>query len=137
MAQNFIYRGIGVDDNEWYYGNLVNVNDMPAIIFGSNEYADGETHMSPYWTWVFPYTIGMETKLNDHEGTEIFDGDLLKSEEGFIGLVVYDETLGSFVLRTEYGNGTIPLGELMQHFNFTIIGNIHDNPGLFNFDPVK
>ena len=79
MRQDFIHRGICVDDNEWTYGHLVYVNDMPAILFGSIKYADGETRMSPYWVWVFPNTIGMETKLNDCEGTEVFEGDLMKA----------------------------------------------------------
>ena len=105
-----------IDRGEWVYGYLFNVEGEVAYIW------NGVPHE------VAADTVGQYTGLKDRDGKEIYEGDLLLSV-GMVWEVVYDENL-AFVLCTEYGRGSIPLGEMIRSFYFKIGGNIHDNPEL-------
>lgn len=106
-----------IDRGEWVYGYLFNVEGEVAYIW------NGVPHE------VAADTVGQYTGLKDRDGKEIYEGDLLLSVE-MVWKVVYDENLASFVLCTEYGRGSTPLGEMIRSFDFKISGNIHDNPEL-------
>ena len=104
-----------IDRGEWVYGYLFNVEGEIAYIW------NGVPHE------VDSATVGQYTGLKDRNGKEIYESDLLLSVE-MVWKVVYDENLASFVLCTEYGRGSTPLGEMIRSFDFKISGNIHDNP---------
>lgn len=118
MTREIVFRGKRTDTGEWVYGYLADesyINDINTIDLSSIE--------------VDPDTVGQYTGLKDRDGKEIYEGDLLLSV-GMVWEVVYDENLASFVLCTEYGRGSTPLGEMIRSFDFKISGNIHDTPEL-------
>jgi uncharacterized phage protein (TIGR01671 family) len=68
-------------------------------------------------------TLMQSTGLLDSEGTEIFEGDIVKAEWG----------LGNPVQDVEMRNFFWCRGEcLIDEDSITVIGNIHENPELLN-----
>lgn len=119
------FRGKRIDTGKWVYGSLTQWENGQTVIWVSNP-MDSNVLMKYA---VDPDTVGQYTGLKDGDKNEIYEGDLLLSV-GMVWEVVYDENLASFVLCTEYGRGSTPLGEMIRSFDFKISGNIHDNPEL-------
>lgn len=123
--REIVFRGKRTDTGEWVFGYLADeayINDINTIDLSSIE--------------VDPDTVGQYTGLKDRDGKEIYEGDLLL----FVGMVWevgYNENLASFVLCTEYGIGSTPLGEMIRSFDFKISGNIHDNPELLEDEEIS
>lgn len=66
------------------------------------------------------------TGLTDINGVEIYEGDILKSAIGLLWLVSFGSR-GGFVAHEK---NDIDDFVLLDDYNFTIIGNIHQNPEL-------
>lgn len=115
--REILFRGKNVDNGEWIYGDYAAPFAFyPANIFKQDGNFEGVA--------VVPETVGQFTGLTDKNGRKIFEGDILKADNGHIGYVAFSE--GGFVKACRC------------HFNFTnlygdnqeVIGNIHDNPEL-------
>lgn len=121
------FRGQRVDNNEFVYG-FYWVTSIATYIT-----ADAETKHQDIP--VFSATIGQYTGIKDHRQNEIYEGDILKwdSEDGEVtGKVVFKNSdeenlnLSGFVfeiIRVEEYDHDNPI-------EFTIVGNIHENPEL-------
>lgn len=121
------FRGKDLETGEWVYGSLFqSLGEYPAI---AKPKPTADCKLYYCLAAVNPDTVGQYTGLKDMDRKEIYEGDLLLSV-GMVWEVVYDENLASFVLCTEYGRGSTPLGEMIRSFGFKISGNIHDNPGM-------
>lgn len=71
-------------------------------------------------------TIGQFTGLVDSTGKDIYEDDIISSEDGRIGIVEFHN--GSFVVN--YGDGIRQALYEVQNWNVTILGNRFENPEL-------
>lgn len=120
----------GRDGDDWYYGSLyVDSVGRTAIAEKKN------------W-WIKPVnaeTVGQYTGLNDSNGKEIYEGDILE----FVHILSWDDVDEKSVGVVEfkyYSFEVVPSDASVmslfdldcnrKQFPFTVIGNIHDNPEL-------
>lgn len=134
--REILFRGkdrTGILNHSWLVGALDNINEeSPKIIrpdrYGNSMFID-----------VAPETVGQYTGLTDKNGTEIFEGDILKdvSDVGDERLyeVFYNKELCAFMLDDQYW--ITPTRDWLSNDDknpttmmLEIIGNIHDNPEL-------
>lgn len=112
------FRGKRLDNGEWVIGHLVKMWREWHILN-----SDNVNTAYP----VYPATVSQYTGLNDKNGKEIYEDDILLDESGAYAVVCY--SMGSFCV--DFGEGFD-----LQYFTDGIheicyvAGNIHDNPEL-------
>lgn len=127
MNRTIKFKAKRIDNNEWVEGNFIKDGkpDMREFYIQTVPTFD-ETFGTLYE--VDPNTIGQFTGLEDKNGKEIFEGDILEFTFEDIGkqkaIVYFNDKYAAFLLNP------------IANFEFTkmsegkVIGNIYDNPEL-------
>ena len=125
------FRGKDIETVEWIYGSLIQrMGYMPSIMYPYE--SNGKVRYSE--CAVKRETVGQFTGLMDKNGTEIYEGDILKWSNGRSYVVKFWE--GMFYASVEECNdgilGGFPLHALTDYEDrkCEIVGNIFDNPEL-------
>lgn len=119
----------------WVYGGIFPGTGDYSIIYGGNE----ESHLDKFV--VHSDTVGQYTGMPDKNNTKIFEGDVVRvclNSEICVGAVEFDERVGAFIVKFPE-NKCRSFLDLFVASNkapgliwIEVIGNIHDNPELFN-----
>lgn len=143
------FRGRRIDNNEWVYGYLYSLQ-LPSgeaymILTQDNNHLDNSLkpkyHLAfTLWVDLFivnPVTVGQFTSLYDKNGKEIYEGDILRLEisnpsgikkEPRLRKVVWNGF--GFSIVNKFGDCICDKVCSCEHLEYTVIGNIHDNPEL-------
>ena len=116
------FRGKDIETGEWIYGHFFQrLGHYPAIV----EPRPRDGKVMYYEIAVEDTTVGQFTEMLDKNGKEIYEGDILQ-EIGSVKtvLVVYEAPQFCYA-DNSFGYKFLNLPE-----NYTVIGNIHDNPEL-------
>lgn len=115
--RKILFRGKRAETQEWVEGDLL-IDSCKDVSMRSN-------HCTLYYD-IIPETVGQYTGLTDKNGKKIFEGDIVKNEYGYIGLIVMKAC--SYYIEWQSGNFSNDLYVFAD--SLEVIGNIHDNPEL-------
>lgn len=102
--------------SNWVYGGVLCGSGDHSIIYQTDPDIEKKV--------VYTDTVGQYTGLTDKDGTKIFEGDIVISDNGHIGLVFFIN--GMFVKKCTCHECLFALyGD-----NSKILGNIYDTPEL-------
>lgn len=127
--REILFRGKRTDNGEWVYGFAIDSVLRDSIFNYITQSIAG------YYAKVYRSTVGQFTGLLDKNGTRIFEGDIVRCDFNTAppmnGKVVFEN--GAFGLRWKHhGSGVENFAafECICNVEYTVIGNIHDNPEL-------
>lgn len=116
MTREILFRGKQVGNDKWVEGGYYENNTGKYII-------------SPAFVahLIIPSTVGQFTGLTDRNSTKIFDGDIVRYCDDWIGKIEYDSDSALFAVIFADGDddnfGRVSCGDC------EVIGNIYDSPG--------
>ena len=127
-----IFRGKRLDNGEWIEGDLRQDPDLETAYINGWDYstADYALQREPFEHQVDPLTVCQYTGLNDKNGRQIFDGDILSTTNSNSRIWYIDYKSASFRANQSNADFDCVLGEFMRYSEVEVIGNIHDNPEL-------
>ena len=120
--REYLFRGKEIDSGEWSEGSLWVHLGKPYIITAANVVGYE----------VDPETVGQYAGVNVR-GEKILEGDIVKVTDKYNTSVIYivEYFMGAFVLKQLGVDYRVQFIDFhMRHYDFEIIGNIHDNPEL-------
>ena len=109
-------------DSIWIYGGIfaASMKSDRCIITSYDDCKKYPVHAD---------TVGQYTGLTDKNGTKIFEGDILKSDDGNIGIIRWYDEEAAFLIWCTNKRRLYYLGD--NNFSrIEVIDNIYDNPEL-------
>lgn len=129
------FRGKTIRSKEWVYSSTIS---QGTIKRKANEWFMEISEN--VWKGLQEGTLGQFTGLHDKNGKEIYEGDLIEVDGRLFGVVEWHKDGYFFINDTivgvrNDGGEYSPIGEMVRYFSnhghdFSVIGNIHDNPEL-------
>lgn len=121
------FRGKRIKGGDWIYGSLVKELYNYYIVELIDQTKEAYTHIS-----VEKETVGQFTGLNDKNGKEIYEGEILYNNDRKEHCIVkYSKEKAMFIVKYLESNDVFTLWESISNLNYSV-GNIHENPELRN-----
>ena len=128
--REILFRGKRADNGEWVDGDHFRDPDLETDeIIGYQYYTDEEgPQREPYCHRVIPETVGQYTGIEDENGRQICEGNIVwcEADEEY-GEVEWDKDTARFVVRF---STFIADFDNLYGYEVEIVGNAYDNPEL-------
>jgi uncharacterized phage protein (TIGR01671 family) len=130
--REILFRGINCITEQWIYGGIV-FEEADDALYGGEDIPLIKA-IDDMEREVIPETVGQYTGLQDRNGVNIFEGDIVKTttkittgQAETVVRVFFSDLCASFML-----SGGILCSPEFMHKNrkYAVIGNIHDTPEL-------
>lgn len=134
--REILFRGKRKDNGEWVEGYYVKAEHHwhkhgiheDWIVCGAS--ANGGWFAIHDRRAVDPYTLGQYTGLTDKNNERVFEGDIIRDEDGDIYAVFYYEFYASYCAKRIAESSALFGLQDFDIYHTEVIGNIHDNPEL-------
>ena len=129
MEDKYLFRGKRIDNHHWITGNLCVTSAFTYICEFLEDNMAG--CFTSTFTKVNPDTVGQCTSIRDKDGTLIFEGDIVRSDDGMIYKMRYHERAYCITADIE---GTCSRFENLWNLDpekIEIIGSVFDKPEYF------
>ena len=116
--REILFRGKGINDNEWRYGFYIEQQGYPYIT------PDGVAMYE-----VIPQTVGQFTEFVDKNGKKVFDGDLISilDSKEFLYILHWDDIKKDYILAcTSLRVSNCDLSILNRPEDVEVVGNIYE-----------
>lgn len=111
----------------WVYGYYCELAGRKYIIPDYSQFRDiHDPDLEDSFTEIIPETVCQWTGLLDKQGVKIFEGDILKTDDGDIVEVRYEKIYASFGLWKKGWAFLHYFHEAVEPQCCEVIGNIHD-----------
>lgn len=121
-------------DNVWVEGDLIRSGGKYYIHpTGNKVNVDGELGKIIVMHEIDPTTLCQYTGLMDKNGRRIWENDIVRNEEGDIGVVQWFEEHAAFMIWNKTKNCVCYLAE-NDFLKIEIVGNEFDNPELLEVE---
>ena len=139
MAREIKFRGKTIPDRQWVFGYYVKMENETKTIQRhaimdvadtDNKFIKSGKNYQMSLSVVDSNTIGQFTGLQDKNGNEIYEGDIVRTLVSRLN-ATKNKKYRNFVIRYDaphFWNGYDSI--LMRPMYMEVIGNIHDNPEL-------
>lgn len=140
--REILFKAKRLDNGEWVEGSLVRSEDVDddfkVIIIPLKEswmYTEEYSNDIGFEGWykVDPTTLCQFTGLVDKNGKRIWENDIVRNEEGDIGVVQWFEEHAAFMIWNKTKNCVCYLAE-NDFSKIEIVGNEFDNPELLEVE---
>lgn len=133
MKRDIKFRGKRTDNGEWVYGGYSKAEEDDGTLYvfvldwcSTAKFTDEDTKFTGHR--IKPRTLGQYSGLKDKNRVDIYEGDILKTDNGDIVEVRYEKIYASFGLWKKGWAFLHYFHEAVEPQCCEVIGNIYDNP---------